>query len=185
MASGIYPAIRSNSLRSISAKVVQRDLSPLQVAEPVGAQALQALGLGVEGVADEIEVHAVLDRLRLRHLVERDAWPAGVAVAGEQDHVLRSGVFGNLPPEDIGPEPGHSRGRRRSQSRLRPANCSYRYSLHERTPAIRASGGPGAEAAGAHVPEGMAAGTLRPSRRGRRGQMAVRPQSAAMTAPVM
>jgi hypothetical protein len=72
MASGIYPAIRSNSLRSISAKVVQRDLSPLQVAEPVGAQALQALGLGVEGVADEIEVHAVLDRLRLRHLVERD-----------------------------------------------------------------------------------------------------------------
>jgi hypothetical protein len=80
----------------------------LGVAEPVGAHAQQALGLGVEGVADEIEVQAVLDGLRLRHRVERDAWPAGVA--GEQDHVLGSGVFGNLPPEDIGPEPGQSRG---------------------------------------------------------------------------
>ena len=85
-------------------------LSSLQVAEPAGAQAQQALGLGVEGVADEVEVEAILDGLLLRHLIERDGWPAGAPVAGEQDCVLRSGVFGNLPPEDIGPEPGQGRG---------------------------------------------------------------------------
>ena len=38
------------------------------------------------------------------------AWQNGVAVAGEQDRVLGSGVFGNLTPEDIGPEPGQGRG---------------------------------------------------------------------------
>ena len=114
MASWAYPAIRSNSLPSMSAKVVHGTCLA-GVAEPLGAQAQQALGLGVEGVADEVEVQAVLDGLRLRHLVERDTWPAGVAVAGEQDHVLGSGVFGNLPPEDIGPEPGQGRRRRRSQ----------------------------------------------------------------------
>jgi hypothetical protein len=36
-------------------------LVSLQVAEPLGAQAQQAHGLGIEGVADEIEVEAVLD----------------------------------------------------------------------------------------------------------------------------
>jgi hypothetical protein len=71
----------------------------------VGAQAQQALGLGAERVADEIEVHAVLDALRLRHLAERDTRPAGAPVAGEQDRVLGSRVFSNLPPEDISPEP--------------------------------------------------------------------------------
>jgi hypothetical protein len=41
-------------------------LASLQVAEPPGAQAQQPLGLGVEGVTDEIEVHAVLDGLQRR-----------------------------------------------------------------------------------------------------------------------
>jgi hypothetical protein len=44
-------------------------LVSLQVAGPLGAQAQQALGLGVEGAADEIEVQAVLDGLRLRTLL--------------------------------------------------------------------------------------------------------------------
>ena len=86
------------------------ELVSLDVAEPLGAQAQQSFGLGVEGVADDVEVQAVLDGLRLRHLIERDMWPAGVAVAGEEDRALGSGVFGNLTPEDIGPEPGQGSG---------------------------------------------------------------------------
>src|SRR5690349_6627212 len=48
-------------------------LVPLDVAEPLGAQAQQPLRLGVKGIADDVEVKAVLDGLRLRHLVEHDA----------------------------------------------------------------------------------------------------------------
>src|ERR1700746_3559284 len=45
-------------------------LVSLQVAQPEGAQAQQALGVSVEGLADEIEMQAVLDGLRLWDLVE-------------------------------------------------------------------------------------------------------------------
>lgn len=82
----------------------------LQVAEPLGAQAQQARGLGVEGAADEVEVEAVLDGPRPGHLVEYDAWRAGVPVAGEQHRLPGIGVFCNLPSEDIGPEPGQGSG---------------------------------------------------------------------------
>lgn len=74
------------------------------------AQAKQPLTLVVEGVADEVEVETVLGDLRLRDLVEYDAWLAGAPAAGEQYRVLGSGRFRNLPPEDIGPEPGQSIG---------------------------------------------------------------------------
>jgi hypothetical protein len=50
----------------------------------VGAQAQQALGLAVEGVADEVEVDTVLDDLGLRDLIEDDAWLGGVPAGGEQ-----------------------------------------------------------------------------------------------------
>jgi hypothetical protein len=83
-------------------------LVSLDVAEPLGAQAQQALGLGVEGIADDVKVQAVLDGLRLRHLVEHDAWSAGVA--GEQDRLLGGRVVGNRASEDIGPEPGQGSG---------------------------------------------------------------------------
>jgi hypothetical protein len=64
------------------------DLVSLDVAEPAGAQAHQSLGLGVEGIADDVEVHAVLDGLRFRHLVKRDTWAAGIGGTREQDRVL-------------------------------------------------------------------------------------------------
>ena len=44
------------------------------------------------------------------HLVERHTWPAGIAVTGKQDRVLGRGIFGNLPPQDIGPEPDQDSG---------------------------------------------------------------------------
>src|ERR1700720_2877452 len=129
----------------------------LPVAEPAGAQAQQALGLGFEGVGDEVEVEAVLDGLRLRHLVERDGWPAGAAVAGEQDCVLGRGVSGNLPPQDIGPEPGQGGGVGAVKG-----DCEQR-SAH-----------------GWYFLSRVGIGYT-----GSRGQMAVRPPSTARTAPVM
>src|ERR1700722_12886731 len=78
----------------------------LHVTEPAGAQAQQTLRLGDERVADQVEVKAVLDGLRLRYGVEHDEWRAGIRAVGEQDRVPGSGIFGNLPSEDIGPELG-------------------------------------------------------------------------------
>ena len=60
----------------------------LDVAEPAGAQAQQSLGLGGEGIGDDVEVQAVLDGRRLRHLVERDTWAADIGGIAEQDRVL-------------------------------------------------------------------------------------------------
>src|SRR5271169_15688 len=154
-------------------------LVSLQVAEPLGAQARQALGLGVEGVADDIEVQAVLDGLRLRHLVERDTWPAGAAVAGEQDHVLRSGVSGDLPPEDIGPEPGHSRGvgavNRDGEQRIAHIGIPF----HKRRRLCGRPEGLARTARGLTCRREWQQGSgAVPA--GRRGQMAVRPPSAAL-----
>jgi hypothetical protein len=81
------------------------------VAEPAGAQAQQALGLGVEGMADDVEVQTVLVGLRLRHLVERHAWPAGIAVAREQDRMLGSGSSATWRPR-TGPGQRHRRSQR-------------------------------------------------------------------------
>jgi hypothetical protein len=150
----------------------------------VGAHAQQVVGLGVERVADEIEVHAVLDGLRLRHLGERDTRPAGVPLAGEQDRVLGSRVFGNLPPEDIDPEPGQVAASEQSKvtanSELLTVGIPFaRRRLCERTARS------GVDRVAAHVPEEMAAGDPAPFLPGRRDQMAVRPPSAAMTAPVI
>src|ERR1700722_12225699 len=85
-------------------------LTGLQVAEPAGAQAQQALGLGPEGVADEVEVEAVLDDFRFRDLVEYETWLADVPAAGEQHRPLGRAACRNLPPKDIGPELGQGRG---------------------------------------------------------------------------
>jgi hypothetical protein len=144
-------------LPSISAKVVQRVSSRSTSRSLRAPQAQQSLGLGAEGIGDDIEVHAVLDGLRLRHLLEGDTWPAGVAVTGEQDRVLGSGVFGNLPPQDIGPEPGQDSGIGAVKG-----DCEQRIAY------------------GWHLLLGVGIGYP-----GSRGQMAVRPPSAAMTAPVM
>src|SRR6266516_2889950 len=76
----------------------------------MSAQTQQALTLAVEGVADEVEVETVLDDLRLRHFVEYETWPVDVPAAGEQHRALGSAAFRNLPPEDIGPEPGQGSG---------------------------------------------------------------------------
>jgi hypothetical protein len=40
----------------------------------------------------------------------QEPWPAGIAVTGKQDRLLGSGIFGNLPPQDIGPEPDQDSG---------------------------------------------------------------------------
>ena len=72
-------------------------LARFDLVELLRTEAQQAFGLGLEGVADEVEMKAVLGGLRLRHLVEHNARAA--AVAGEQDPVLGRRVFRNLPPE--------------------------------------------------------------------------------------
>jgi hypothetical protein len=47
-------------LPSMSAKVVQQNLSRCRSRSLWGTHAQQSLGLGVEGIADDVEVHAVL-----------------------------------------------------------------------------------------------------------------------------
>src|SRR5260370_32516390 len=63
-------------------------LVPLQVAEPVGAQAQQALGLGLEGVADQIEVQAGFVDFLLKHLGVCDVWNGGSSLAGGAGYLV-------------------------------------------------------------------------------------------------
>jgi hypothetical protein len=77
MASGIYSAIKSNSVPSTSAKVVQRDLSPCTSRSLRAPMPSRRSVPCVEGIADEIEVHAVLDDLRLQHRAARVRWRYG------------------------------------------------------------------------------------------------------------
>src|SRR5260221_62774 len=82
----------------------------LEVAEPSGAKILEALGLGLEGVADQVKVEAVLDDLRLWYPVEGEARAADGLVAGEQDGVLGGSVSCDLPTKHGTPEPGQFAG---------------------------------------------------------------------------
>ena len=66
----------------MSAKVVQRNLVLWTSFEPSPHEAQEAFGLGVEGVTDDVKVEAVLDDLRLRYPVERDARAADGLVTG-------------------------------------------------------------------------------------------------------
>jgi hypothetical protein len=67
----------------------------------------------------------------------------------------------------------------------RPHSRKLRYALSPQGIPPRSNPRWRSDRFGPGVPEGMAAGILRPFPPGRRGQMAVRPPSAAMTAPVM
>src|SRR5258708_35644962 len=60
----------------------------LEVAEPSGAKILEALGLGLEGVADQVKVEAVLDELRL--------WDPGGGGARAADWLVARGEAGGL-----------------------------------------------------------------------------------------
>src|SRR3984957_6124868 len=73
--------------------------------ELLRTEAQQAFGLGLEGVAEDVEVDPVLDDFRLGHLVEDDPRAAGRPV-GEQGRMLRSRVLCDLQAEDVSPEPG-------------------------------------------------------------------------------
>jgi aryl-alcohol dehydrogenase-like predicted oxidoreductase len=137
-------------------------LARLQVPEPAGTQAQQALGLALEGVTDEVQVQAVLDHLRLRDLVKYDGWLAGVPRAGEHHGVLGSRPFCHLPPEDIGPEPGQD-------SRVGAVEGDrVQRVVHD----------------GHHLCEWALGSDVRCQKSEAGGQMAVRPPSAAKTAPV-
>jgi len=156
----------------------------LQVAEPVGAQAQQAVGLGVEGVADEIEVHAVLDGLRLRHLGERDTRPAGVPSPASRTACSAVELSATCRPrtsaQNRATVAASEQSKVTSNSELLTVGIPFaRRRLCERT--ARSD----VDRVAAHVPEEMAAGDPAPFLPGRRDQMAVWPPSAAMTAPVM
>src|SRR3984885_4135962 len=72
----------------------------LDVAQPVGAEAQQAPGFGVEGIGDEVEGEAVLDGLGLWYLLECDRRAGGGIGADRQEGVQGSGAFGDLPVQD-------------------------------------------------------------------------------------
>src|SRR5258708_20607744 len=70
----------------------------LEVAEPSGAKILEALGLGLEGVADQVKVEAVLDHLRLWYPGGGEARARDGLLADQQRGVLgRTGRLGPPP----------------------------------------------------------------------------------------
>src|SRR6202035_1506435 len=136
-------------------------LPTLDVAEFLSPEADQALVLGAEAFSNEVEVETILDNLLLGHLVKRQAWSALGVVGGEQDGVLGGGSLCHLPAEDGAPELSQRSGVSAVDRDSEESGAHRQCSLHESV--IRL--------------EGRCAPPVR-------GQMAVRPPSAATTAPV-
>src|ERR1700681_125363 len=128
----------------------------LDVAKLLGPEVHKSLRFGEKAVAHEVEMKAVLDDLRLGHAVERQAGSAAGLVVGEKNSIFGGGAICDLSAEDGTPEMGQCIS-------VGAVNGDPKKGIAHGVPSRNNSG----------------FGAVQPP-----DQTAVRPPSAAMTAPV-